>query len=172
MLVKCHNWILGEQMDALERLVAVEELKKLKARYFRCMDTKDWAGFADVFAPDAVMDMSSEMRDGTTTGSGITRGNQAIADFVRAAVDHVRTVHHGHMPELELESDTTARGVWAMEDLLRWPPGHPVATIHGFGHYHETYTKVDGAWRIQSTRLTRLRVDVEAGGDGRSTPPA
>ena len=27
-------------MDAAEQLLAVEEIKRLKARYFRCMDTK------------------------------------------------------------------------------------------------------------------------------------
>jgi hypothetical protein len=153
----------GTHVDALARLEAIEELKQLKARYFRCMDTKDWDGFAAVFAPDALMDMSGEMRDGTTEGDGITRGDRAIADFVRGAVDHVQTVHHGHTPELVIESDDTASGVWAMEDKLRWPPGQPVSTLHGYGHYHETYRKVDGVWRIQSTRLTRLRIDVETG---------
>ena len=51
-------------MDALDRTVAIEEIHQLKARYFRCMDTKDWAGLTDVFAPDAVMDMSGEMGEG------------------------------------------------------------------------------------------------------------
>ena len=27
-----------------------------KARYCRCLDTKDWDGFADVFMPDLVLD--------------------------------------------------------------------------------------------------------------------
>jgi len=148
-------------MDSTQRLDAIEEIKQLKARYFRCMDTKDWDGLAEVFAPDAVMDMSSEMRDGTTEGEGITRGNRAIAAFVKGAVDPVTTVHHGHMPEIEILSATEARGIWAMEDKLRWPEGSPIRTMHGYGHYHETYEKVDGAWRIKSTRLTRLRVDAE-----------
>jgi hypothetical protein len=33
--------------------------------------------------------------------------------------------------------------------------------MHGYGHYHETYEKVDGRWRIKTITLTRLRVDVE-----------
>src|SRR5579883_1903681 len=98
-------------MTDIERLLAIEEIKQLKARYFRCMDTKDWVGFAEVFAPDAVMDMSGEMRDRTTPGDGVTRGNQAIAEFVRGAVGGVQTVHHGHMPEIEVTSPTTARGI-------------------------------------------------------------
>jgi SnoaL-like domain len=146
---------------SLEEIVAIEQIKQLKASYFRCMDTKNWEGFAQVFAPDAVMDMSSEMRDRSTEGTGITKGNQEIAAFVRGAVDSVQTVHHGHMPEIELTSPTTAKGTWAMEDKLRWPEGAPIRTLHGYGHYHETYEKIDGKWRIKTIRLTRLRVDAE-----------
>jgi hypothetical protein len=148
-------------IDPVEEITAIEAIKRLKASYFRCMDTKDWDGFAEVFAPDAVMDMSAEMRDGKTEGSGITTGNHEIAAFVRTAVDAVQTVHHGHMPEIELTSPTTATGIWAMEDKLRWPAGSPIRTMHGYGHYHETYEKVDGRWRIKTITLTRLRVDAE-----------
>ena len=33
-------------------------------------------------------------------------------------------------------------------------------TLHGFGHYHETYVRLDAGWRIRSSRLTRLRVEM------------
>jgi len=144
----------------VEQLWDIEQIKQLKARYFRCMDTKDWAGFEQVFAADAVMDMSNEMRDRTTRG-GITRGAAQIAAMVRTVVGPVVTVHHGHMPEIEITSPTTARGVWAMEDKLRWPEGSPVRTMHGYGHYHETYERTDDGWRIKTITLTRLRVDTE-----------
>jgi len=82
---------------------------------------------------------------------------------VRGFVGDVVTVHHGHMPEIEITSPTTARGIWAMEDMLRWPAGAPMREMHGYGHYHETYEKVDGRWRIKTIQLSRLRVDVDAG---------
>jgi uncharacterized protein (TIGR02246 family) len=144
-------------VDAFERLDAIEEIKHLKARYFRCMDTKDWDGFTAVFAPDARMDVSGEVSD----GSGVTTGNRDIAAFVRGSIDHVTTVHHGHTPEIDVTSPTTAAGVWAMEDHLWWPEGSPIATMHGYGHYHETYEKQEGRWLITSTTLTRLRTDVQ-----------
>ncbi len=143
-------------MDAIERLEAVEEIKQLKARYFRCMDTKDWDGFAGVFAPDAVMDMSEE----SGSSSSITHGATAIATMARAGMEGVQTVHHGHMPEIEITSATTGRATWAMEDRLRWAVG-PVRSLHGYGHYHDTYERVDGRWLIKTTSLTRLRTDVE-----------
>ena len=104
-------------MDLVQRLEAIEEIKQLKARYFRCLDTKDWDGFADVFTPDARMDMSGEVRG--RNDDGVTTGNRDIAAFVRRMVGDVTTVHHGHTPELEVTSPNTATGVWAMEDKLR-----------------------------------------------------
>jgi len=148
-------------MDAVQRFAAIEEIKQLKARYFRCMDTKDWDGFADVFAPDAVMDMSAEVPDSGDPEAGITRGNTAIAAFVRGHVGDVETVHHGHMPEIDITSTTTATGIWAMEDMLRWPEGTPIAAMHGYGHYRETYERVGLRWLIKTLTLTRLRLDFE-----------
>ena len=141
-------------MDATERLVAVEEIRQLKARYFRCMDTKDWAGLAAVFAPDAVLDHREAEAEEPVTGA------QEIADFIEDAIRDVVTVHHGHMSEIEILTPTTARGIWAMEDKLWWPVGSEVQTMHGYGHYHEEYRKVDGEWKISLNRLTRLRMDV------------
>jgi hypothetical protein len=147
-----------------EDLIAVEEIKALKARYFRCMDTKDWDGFGDQFTVDAALDVSGEMRasnDANSENGGFVRGRSAIVAFVRGAIGPVTTVHHGHMPEIEILSPTTATGVWAMEDKLRWPEGSPIRSLHGYGHYHETYEKADGRWRIALLELTRLRVDVD-----------
>ena len=77
----------GATVDAVERLEAIEEIKQLKARYFRCMDTKDWDGFTTVFAPDARMDVSGELSGDGSDGSGITTGNREITAFVRGAID-------------------------------------------------------------------------------------
>lgn len=38
----------------------VEQIKQLKAQYFRRMDTKDWAGLVEVFTPDVTVDMRAE----------------------------------------------------------------------------------------------------------------
>jgi hypothetical protein len=127
----------------------IEAIKQLKARYFRMMDTKDWDGFAAVFTADVEIDVSGD-------GGGVTHGVAEFLPFLRAAIGDVVTVHHGHMPEIEITSPTTARGVWALEDQLWWPDGAPVRHMHGFGHYHETYEKTPAGWRIKSLTLTRL----------------
>jgi hypothetical protein len=116
------------------------------------MDTKDWAGMRAVFTDDVVMDTSE------AGGSVITGADEFLA-FLSDTLADVVTVHHGHMPEITLTSPTTATGIWAMEDMLRWPE----TDMHGYGHYHETYEKVGGEWRIASSKLTRLRLDFTQG---------
>jgi uncharacterized protein (TIGR02246 family) len=137
----------------------LEAIKQLKARYFRTLDTKDWAGMREVFAADVVVDTSS-------SGGGVVTGADEFVAFLRDALRDVVTVHHGHMPEIELTSPTTAKAVWAMEDHLRWPDGRE---LHGYGHYHETYERTGGAWRIKTLELTRLRTDVTAPAGDRPT---
>jgi uncharacterized protein (TIGR02246 family) len=127
----------------------VEAIKQLKARYFRLMDTKDWDGFGDVFAPDVEIDTSID-------GGGVVNGRDEFVSFLRGVIGDVITVHHGHMPEITVTSPTTATGTWALEDQLWWPEGSPLRHMHGFGHYHETYEKTGGTWRIKTLRLTRL----------------
>jgi hypothetical protein len=164
-------------MNDAERLAAIEAITQLKARYFRSMDIKDWDGFQSVFAPDAVFDATEAMfaRDPATGAciqngrvidepaafdeSLLTRGAPAIRATVEAAIAPLVTIHHGHMPEIEVTSATTARGIWAMEDVLHYPAESPFTLFVGFGHYHETYERIDGRWHIKTLKLTRLRVD-------------
>ena len=148
-------------MNPADTLLAIESIKKLKARYFRCMDAKDWEAFEGLFMSDAIFDMRSG-RGENLDPDAVVVGAQAIASFVRSAVGHLTTVHHGHMPEIDLEAGDRASAVWAMEDFLVVPDGvsAPFRSMRGFGHYHDTYCRVGGEWRIASSRLSRLRVDV------------
>jgi SnoaL-like domain len=45
----------------------IEAIKQLKARYFRTMDTKDWAAMRLLFTDDVVMDT-------TDSGGGVLAG--------------------------------------------------------------------------------------------------
>ena len=135
-------------MDA-SRLADLEEIKALKARYFRLMDTKQWEAWGDVFTEDC------SMHSGPPAAPPV-HGRAEIVAYVRSNIEHVVTVHHGHMPEITFVDATRATGIWAMFDQLRGPG----FDLDGWGHYHEEYRRcADGRWRIQSTRLTRLRVE-------------
>jgi uncharacterized protein (TIGR02246 family) len=133
----------------------VEAIRQLKARYFRTMDTKQWDEMRLVFADDVIMDT-------TASGGGVVTGAEEFTEFLRETLSDVVTVHHGHMPEIEVTSPTTATGTWALQDLLVWPDG---TRLEGYGHYHETYEKIEDDWRIASSTLTRLHMDVIAAED-------
>jgi uncharacterized protein (TIGR02246 family) len=138
--------------ELLQRLLDIEDIKQLKARYFRSIDRKEWDAFGEVFARDAVLEVPEV--DSVTSGRG------AIVAFVSSALTGALTVHHGHMPEIERTGPDTARGTWAMFDYVEWPsPGGDRVGLHGYGHYIEEYVREDGAWRISRSRLERLRVD-------------
>ncbi len=133
-------------------LVAVESIKQLKARYCRHLDTKDWAAWRSLFTDDFVSDTSE-------AGGALIAGADDFVAFTRTALGRrsQRTAHQVHAPEIELTSPTTARGVWALQDVVRFGPG---VTLVGYGHYHETYENIAGRWFIKSSKLTRLREDI------------
>jgi SnoaL-like domain len=145
-------------MTDIERLLAIEEIKRLKAKYFYCLDHKDWATWkSDVFAPDASLHVPESRPEPHT-------GVDNIVAWVSTSTGDQVSVHHGHMPIIEITSADTATGIWAMEDRLYRSKEQPLASghtyLHGFGHYHETYSRGPAGWRIKTTRLTRLRVEM------------
>ena len=148
-------------MDALARLVAIEEIKQLKARYFRLMDTRDFEGMAQVFCRDAKFDCSEGFQITPVGGSPIgdvgpiTHGRDAIMAWIRDAFKNQTSVHHGHCHEITIDSETEAHGIIAMEDYIRGPD-RKTQYLHATGHYHERYRFEDGAWRIAESKLTRL----------------
>ena len=128
----------------------IEAIKQLKGRYCRLMDTKDWDGYRRVFTDDVTMDT-------TDAGGNVITGADDFVEFLVGVIGDAVTVHQCHTPEIGVSfAKKSATGIWAMEDMLRYPDG---TELHGYGHYHEVYEKQDGEWRIKSSTLTRLRAD-------------
>lgn len=136
-------------MSGVEQLLAIEEIKRLKAQRDRAADTKDWDLYLSLHAPDHVSD-----------NEGFPRWESAqemIDNVSRLMGDHVTTVHHSHTPEITFESPGKARGVWGMEDLI-FDAESGELLIHGFGFYHETYEQRNGRWLFTNRRLKRTLV--------------
>jgi hypothetical protein len=137
-------------MDDAAALLEIESIKRLKARYCRYLDTKDWEAWRQLFVDDFLSDTSQ-------AGGKVIHGADEFVAFTHKSLGDRATAHQVHAPEIELASATTARAIWALEDVVRLGPG---VNLRGYGHYHETYEKVDGQWRITSSKLTRLREDI------------
>jgi hypothetical protein len=143
----------------------LEELRRLKARYCRFLDTKDAESWRSVFTEDLVvtLDMAVGVAGADPQTAPPVEGVDNFVPMVLGGLVGVATMHHCHTPELTFTSDTTAAGIWAMEDLLLFGDG---SELHGAGHYHETYEKRDGSWRIKTLHLTRTILRMSGGKDG------
>ncbi|MFC4595720.1 nuclear transport factor 2 family protein [Sphingobium tyrosinilyticum] len=133
----------------------IEAIKQLKARYFRLLDRKDWAGWTEVWEQEIEHEMPAD-------GTSFRGAREDFVAFVARALTGIVTVHHGQTPEIKLTSPTSATGIWAFVDRLKaGPDAQPgISEFTGFGHYHESYVKSDAGWRIKTQRVTRLRMDI------------
>ncbi|MDG3013214.1 nuclear transport factor 2 family protein [Speluncibacter jeojiensis] len=157
-------------MSPAEQFLAIEEIKRTFARRLRCMDEKRWEIYPTLHTDDVISEtwggLPEDKQPRTTDTSNRVVGAEKLTRAISRMLDgrtKVTSVHHGHAPEIELTSDTTARGVWAMEDKLWWTNGDHEEHLHGYGHYHEEYRKVNGRWLISYRKLTRLREDTTPG---------
>ena len=139
--------------DPLQQLLAIEAIKQLKARYFRLLDQKRWDEWGQVFTADVHMVVPE--------GDVDTHGRDEVVTNLRSILTGVITVHHGHMPEIEITGADAATGTWALFDFLEFPgvDDGPSLTMHGYGHYTETYARGADGWQIATLRLDRLRTD-------------
>jgi hypothetical protein len=147
------------ESELLRLLMDIEEIKQLKARYCRLLDTKQWDLFRDVFTPDLRFWRDpSIVPDPTGRSEPDFWDRESYVAYVRQAQASSMTVHRCYGPEIQVLDPDDARGTWAMADRI-----DNAAEGRAFvadGHYHETYHRgPDDRWRIRTMRLTRLRVE-------------
>jgi hypothetical protein len=141
-------------VEPVQQLLAVEAIKQLKSRYFRYVDTQQWAALQALFTEDAHYDVDGGSGHHEWDGPG------PFIAHLSKRMEGAVSVHQGHMPDIELLDADHARGTWAMFDYVDVPGKPP---YQGYGHYEETYRREPGGWRIASLKLTRLRVDLLPG---------
>jgi hypothetical protein len=137
---------LERRIRALED---VESIKRLKYRYWRHLDLKQWDELADCFAADATVSYG----DGRYRFAGV----DAIMRFLRESLARETgsvTIHHGHHPEIELTGETSARGRWALYNYLFNDGQRRGVRIGAF--YDDEYVKIGGEWKLQSVGYTTL----------------
>jgi hypothetical protein len=140
-------------VEHVPKLDEIEAIKQLKYRYFRALDCKEWDALGET--------LSDRARTAYDSGKYSFEGRDAILAFLRGALGSRRiiSVHHGHHPEIELTSDTTARGLWYLEDTVFFLDANMV--LHGAGFYTDEYVKTGDGWRIEFTGYDRTFEHVE-----------
>ncbi len=131
----------------------LEAIKRLKYKYMRCLDQKLWSEIAECFTENATSSYSG--------GKYSYRGRDAIVKFLTEAMGRPSfySSHRVHHPEIDFTSETTATGIWALEDVVietQWQ-----VTIRGAAFYEDEYEKVDGEWKIKSTGYRRTYEEIQ-----------
>lgn len=144
-------------MDAIATLIAKDELRSLKARYMRYIDCKMWDELAGIFAKD--------LKVLTPDGAVHAEGGATYAASLQESLADAVSCHQCLTSEIEVldSANANAKAIWAMHDVIVWADRHPRfgwKSIVGWGHYHETYRREDGGWRIATLTLTRVRLDI------------
>lgn len=152
-------------MEPLSRLVDVEAIKDVKARYFRGVDMRLEDVLYDVFAEDVHLDYSTACIDPVTgvnhiPGAGTAKGASVGVNMIIETQKGMVSVHHASVPEIRIIDERNAEAIWPMVDRLLFPAGHAIKELIGYGYYYDTYRKIGDKWKIQTLRVDRLRVDI------------
>jgi len=131
----------------------IEQIRQLKARYIRHGDTKNWQEFSKVFTVDfeGIFDVMPRNRQSDPNSATIV-GRDAFINGMSTMVVDIITVHQVFSSEIILTGPRSANGIWAMHDFVQMPN----CIFKGWGHYHDSYVKLDGAWKIKRSHTTRL----------------
>ena len=142
-------------------LAAIEEIKRLKYRYFRTLDLKEWEAFGDCLAEDVVARYGTQAMD-----KPLHYDNRAdvVAFMSENLGPGIITIHVANHPEIEVDGDT-ATGSWAFEDTVIVPDFK--VQIRGGGYYLDTS---QGAGRGLADRVDEVRPDLRGDDVARRHP--
>ncbi len=130
---------------SVQSLRDIEAIKQLKSRYLNACDRQDPEAVRDCFAEgEVIIDMSY---------FGHCRNRDEFVDEVfvpRGCHEYVLDMHHCANPEIEVLSDTEARGTWALNYRNINTQDHTLTLLSAL--YHDEYRKVNGQWKISGSR--------------------
>jgi hypothetical protein len=145
-----------QAMSEIEWLVALEQIRQLKARRDRCIDAHDWDEYEALHAPDhrsrhATVNVTRE-----STGPVAWTSAAEMTRNVKPILTGRSMIHHSYDPEIIFETPTKARGVWAMTDAGVYKEDDGSEGWHIlYGYYYETYEKREGRWVFTERRWQR-----------------
>ncbi|RRN63518.1 nuclear transport factor 2 family protein [Caulobacter sp. 602-1] len=137
-----------------------EAVRQGKARYCRFVDTKDWAGLAALFHPEAHFEFYDVDGAIEYRFEALEAWLRGVADFLAGA----RSSHRVSNSELVLRDPDTVEAIWAMSDRIAFPRvgAEPARWLKGYGHYHEVWVRHGQSWVIRELVLRRTLFDLES----------
>jgi hypothetical protein len=133
----------------LQQLSDMEDIKIVKHRYFRGIDTADMKLLSGLFTQDVTV---------IYRGGGYRvelAGHADMMVFLESSFHAAAlAMHHGHMPEITITGEDEAEGIWYLEDIFI----DLVRQDHTYGTaiYHDRYRREGGVWKIAHTEYDRI----------------
>lgn len=126
----------------------IDEIKQLKYRYLRALDTKHWDDFAATLTEDVSGDY------GESLGAEHTFSDrESLVDFMRTSLGPaIITEHRVSHPEITVDGDT-ASGVWYLQDRVIAPDFNFM--LIGAAFYRDRYRRTADGWKICTTGYDR-----------------
>jgi cytochrome P450 len=133
-----------DDMDRVDMLWELEQIKRLKSRYYRLQDQDRWDEWALLFTDDCEIADPHDPSVKHRSGAAIAKRTAETAAITS------QRAHRGTMPDLEIIDERTAKGTWALGCASLLPNGDEAPTFAFiFGYYTDEYRKGDdGQWRI------------------------
>jgi hypothetical protein len=145
--------------QAMNTSAEIEAIQRLKYRYFRAVDLKQFDKLRHILTEDCTARYDH--------GNFALDGREAIIKFLTDALPLSNmSLHQGHHPEIDLKSDNEAGGVWYFHDIVFYQKEQ--LRLEGSGYYEDRYRKVDGEWKIAHTGYRRNFEVVTALGEVKS----
>ncbi len=138
----------------LEKLLDIEEIKKLKYRYFRGIDMADIELLSTLFTEDASLDY----RGGTYRWQ--VEGKKDILEQIENAFhSDALACHQGHHPEIEITGLYTAQGIWYLSDTFTDTKNKTIT--RGSAIYKDQYVLEEDNWKIKKSEYDRVWEEIE-----------
>ncbi|MFL0181731.1 nuclear transport factor 2 family protein [Mycobacterium sp. SMC-15] len=138
-----------DAIAALKNIVDIDEIKQVKYRYMRALDTKHWDDFAATLAEDVTAAYGQSMGKKQTFAD-----RDSLVEFMRNSLPgNIITEHRVNHPEISLTGPDTATGIWYLQDRVIVPDVNLM--LIGAGFYHDTYRRTSDGWKLSHTGYQR-----------------
>jgi hypothetical protein len=126
----------------------LEDIKRVKYRYLRALDTKQWGEFADTLTEDVVGEYGGSLGE-----EHHFTNRDSLVEFMRMSLPaNVISEHRVTHPEITIEDDE-ATATWYLQD--RVIVAEFDFMLIGAAFYNDRYRRTEDGWKISATGYKR-----------------
>ena len=140
--------------DKLQKLLDIEEIKKLKYKYFRGIDTANLILLEKLFTDNAELDYRGGEYRWQVSGK-----KNILEQIENAFNSDAVACHQGHHPEIDIINENEAIGLWYLGDIFI-DQKRKIIT-RGSAIYQDIYKRIDTLWYIEKSEYDRIWEEYE-----------